>query len=739
MKKTITRFTTLFLCLTGSFVLAQAPTPELLYYKFNGTGTSVPNLASAPPAGTTTATIVGGQTQGSTGQCGGALIGNGLTSTSNYVNTNWTTNLNGTSWTLSFWTSNVPSTTSTYYILGDLNAGGFRVFTGGVANPGNWILRGGFTDVLATGGAATGPTLTTFVYDMPNNQIRSYVNGVLNATVAQTTVSISGSGPFKVGGYSSSASLPSGSLMDEFRLYNRALSVTEIQSLLITNSTSTINPISCTSTYTAPSGATYNTAGTYTDVIPNANGCDSTITINLTFSTPVASSLAASACSSYTAPSGAVFTSSGTYTDTIATANGCDSVITINLTVNQPSSSTLTATACSSYLSPAGNTYNTSGTYSETIPNSVGCDSAITINLSILQPSASSVTTTVCGMYTAPSGATYSSTGIYTDIIPNSVGCDSVITIDLTVLQPSAATIPVSACSSYTSPGGLVITSSGTYFDTIPNMAGCDSVLTITATIMMPTTATIAPVACDSFLSPSGTMYYTSGTYTDVIPNAEGCDSTITINLTVNQPTSSTITTSSCGTYTAPSGALLNSSGVYTDVIPNMGGCDSVITINLTINTVNVAVTQAGATLTSSASGATYQWIDCSNNSPVAGATSQSFTATANGNYAVIVTENSCSDTSACLSVTGIGITENNFGTEFTMYPNPSQGNFTIDLGAAYSNATIVVTDMTGRVIQAQDASGKQVVPVEINAAPGVYFVRINIGDQTAVLQLVKE
>jgi len=206
--------------------------PELLYYRFDGSGTTVPNLASAPPAGTAEATIVGGQSQGGSGQCGGALIGNGLTSTSNYVNTGWVTSLTG-SWTIAFWTSNVPSTTSTQYILGDVNAGGLRVFTGGVAGAGNWILRGPLTDVYATGGAKTTPAATTFVYDAPANEIRSYVDGVLISTVAQPGggVTLSGTGPFKVGAYSSSASLPSGSLMDEFRFYNRALPLAEIQSI----------------------------------------------------------------------------------------------------------------------------------------------------------------------------------------------------------------------------------------------------------------------------------------------------------------------------------------------------------------------------------------------------------------------------------------------------------------------------------------------------------------------------
>ncbi|MBG14759.1 MAG: hypothetical protein CL853_00225 [Crocinitomicaceae bacterium] len=48
----------------------------------------------------------------------------------------------------------------------------------------------------------------------------------------------------------------------------------------LNNSYSTINENACNS-YTSPSGVIYNTSGTYTDIIPNAAGCDSIITINL--------------------------------------------------------------------------------------------------------------------------------------------------------------------------------------------------------------------------------------------------------------------------------------------------------------------------------------------------------------------------------------------------------------------------------------------------------------------------
>lgn len=57
---------------------------------------------------------------------------------------------------------------------------------------------------------------------------------------------------------------------------------------LCSNTSATISASACTS-YVSPSGNfTWTTSGTYNDLIPNASGCDSLITINLTIVNPVA-------------------------------------------------------------------------------------------------------------------------------------------------------------------------------------------------------------------------------------------------------------------------------------------------------------------------------------------------------------------------------------------------------------------------------------------------------------------
>lgn len=89
-------------------------------------------------------------------------------------------------------------------------------------------------------------------------------------------------------------------------------------------------------------------------------------------------------------------------------------------------------------------------------------------------------------------------------------------------------------------------------------------------------------------------------------------------------------------------------------------------------------VTQTGNMLSADQPSAnTYQWIDCNNgNTPIAGATGQDFTPTASGSYAVIVSNSSCSVTSACTQVT-LGLDDfERF--ELQLYPNPANDYFII-------------------------------------------------------------
>ncbi|PKP16705.1 MAG: hypothetical protein CVU06_14190, partial [Bacteroidetes bacterium HGW-Bacteroidetes-22] len=212
--------TVLFAFMQGAF--AQ-DVPELIYYKFDAAGATVENFASAP-VGTNPAPVTG-LTIGGTGQFGTALQGNGGASSSNIINTGWVTNLGTGHWTISLYLNGLVSNTTLYYLFGDAGANSFRCFLGGAAGAGNLLLRGGGLPDLVVPSVATGPTVVHFTYD--GTAIKAYKNGVLSVSANASAAAIAGTG-FTLGGYSTSTGMNAGSVLDEFRVYNRALDAAEV-------------------------------------------------------------------------------------------------------------------------------------------------------------------------------------------------------------------------------------------------------------------------------------------------------------------------------------------------------------------------------------------------------------------------------------------------------------------------------------------------------------------------------
>jgi hypothetical protein len=198
-----------------------------------------------------------------------------------------------------------------------------------------------------------------------------------------------------------------------------------------TNPTSTEIISSCES-FTDENGDVYSASGIYT-YLKAGDVCDTIVTLDLTILTPTTNSIVeTSVCGAYTAPDGQEFTESGVYEVTIPNAEGCDSIISIDLTVTMPTMATVTVASCDDYTAADGMIYSISGVYSATIPNMAGCDSIITINYTKNVPTFSTVSPVTCDFYVSPTGQILTTSGVYTFVIPNAKGCDSTITVNLT-------------------------------------------------------------------------------------------------------------------------------------------------------------------------------------------------------------------------------------------------------------------------------------------------------------------
>lgn len=163
-------------------------------------------------------------------------------------------------------------------------------------------------------------------------------------------------------------------------------------------------------------------------------------------------------------------------------------------------------------------------------------------------------------------------------------------------------------------------------------------------------------------------------------------------------------------------------------------GCVNTDTVSIALEAqVDTLVTMSGTTLTANAAGATLQWIDCSDGSAVSGETNAAFTPTANGDYAVVVNDGTCSDTSSCYTVVVVGIFDNDPNREVSIYPNPSQGQFNVILNKA--DATIKVYNSLGTLVLTREKATKNEL-IELNVK-GLYIIEVESDGKLYTRRLV--
>ncbi|MEI2758888.1 MAG: T9SS type A sorting domain-containing protein [Bacteroidia bacterium] len=390
-------------------------------------------------------------------------------------------------------------------------------------------------------------------------------------------------------------------------------------------------------------------------------------------------------------------TSAGSYVVTVTTAAGSAAsapvLVTVyptpNATITAGGSTsfcvggsvTLTANSGSTYLWSSGATTQSitaigGGNYNVIVTNSNGC-------------SAMSASTTVT-VKPVPS-ATISPSGPTTFAAGGSV----------TLTSSSAGT----GGSYKWSPGGMTtqavtVSTTGNYVVTVTNNSGCSATsapLSVTVTSGAPTpkitangpttfcqggSVVLTCSAANSYLWSNGATTQsitvtTAGSYTCTATTAGGSATAAAVNVIVTTPTQATITASGSTSFCSGGSVTLNAStgtsylwstgattntittsspGTYTVTITN-NGCQSTTSKAVTVYSLpNATITANGSTnlqqggsvqLTSSSagSGGSYLWST--------GATTQSITVSAPGNYTVKVTNsNGCSNTSAPIAVT---------------------------------------------------------------------------------------
>lgn len=165
-----------------------------------------------------------------------------------------------------------------------------------------------------------------------------------------------------------------------------------------------------------------------------------------------------------------------------------------------------------------------------------------------------------------------------------------------------------------------------------------------------------------------------------------------------------------------------DTSATYT--LNNSLGCDSIVRLHLTINTIDTNVLISGITATAQQANASYQWIDCNNNSAIAGANNQSYSPTQSGSYAVSVSLNNCTHLSDCIDISLTGNASIGHET-IIVYPNPSNGTLRIDTDLNIKLQDISLNRLNGKGIAFKMTQNNGHIILKFDAVAGIYLLKI--------------
>ncbi|MEM1320164.1 MAG: hypothetical protein AAGG75_07905 [Bacteroidota bacterium] len=282
-------------------------------------------------------------------------------------------------------------------------------------------------------------------------------------------------------------------------------------------------------------GNIYTASGQYEVTLPAmSSSCDSIRALDLWVQDTVIQNISATICegSSYDL-GGTLYNTSGSYSASLVDANGCDSTINLALTVTDTVIQNISATICEGSSYDLGGTlYSTSGSYSASLVDANGCDSTITLTLTVTDTVIENISATICeGSSYDLGGTLYSTSGSYSASLVDANGCDSTINLTLTVTDTVIQNISATICegSSYDL-GGTLYSTSGSYSASLVDANGCDSTINLALTVTDTTIENISATICQgSSYDLAGTLYNTSGSYSATLPSSAGCDSTINL------------------------------------------------------------------------------------------------------------------------------------------------------------------------------------------------------------------
>lgn len=378
-----------------------------------------------------------------------------------------------------------------------------------------------------------------------------------------------------------------------------------------------------------------------------------------------------------------------------------------------------------------GANFTASAQFFENVTGEITCTTASTDIIS------------ACESYTWIDGNTYfssNSTATFTIAGGGENGCDAVVTLNLTIEDVLAPSADIASLPSITSECAVTSLIAPTATDNCQGTVTGSHNATLPITLQGTTTVMwtyddgngnistqMQDVVIEDVTSPIPNVNSLNDLLSEceVSPTAptgtDNCTGEITATPDLSFPITASGTTIITWTYEDGNG---NSSTQLQNVI--------ITPIDVNTTTTENAI---DFTISADASGYNYQWIEnCGlTNDVILGANSQSFTPQVDGTYAVILDNGTCSYTSDCVVIDGLGVDE---GTPSfaKVYPNPTSGLLHIE--SALPIESIELFDALGKSVAIYSTIQEN---LEINCPAGVYFLRVRTEGEVSVVRLVKK
>ena len=167
------------------------------------------------------------------------------------------------------------------------------------------------------------------------------------------------------------------------------------------------------------------------------------------------------------------------------------------------------------------------------------------------------------------------------------------------------------------------------------------------------------------------------------------------------------------------------------------GGCAFASdTVEVSISSLQVSISASGTELSVDAGFASYQWF--LNGNPIPGANTETYVATSSGNFSVQVTDAiGCTGTAVLEFTLPDGINDLGVDVPFTVYPNPSEGQFQLKADFSDSYSILVINALGQRVFE-QNATQENRMEINIETS-GTYLLQIIKGETVYYKKLVVE